>query len=372
MSPRFRSAQVKVSLGSRSYSVRIGSGALDHLTKWLPKGGTKSAVVLCDARLVDARARLEASLRRSGWRVHCFSVDAGEGLKEIRSVYPIYDELLKAGLDRHSTLFALGGGTIGDVGGFVAATYLRGIDWVGIPTTLLAQVDSSVGGKTGINHDSGKNLIGAFHQPRLVVCDPDLLKTLGERDRISGFGESVKYGIAFDPKLYRYLKDHVREFLDLNPAVISSVVERCLHWKAKFVSRDELDRKGLREALNFGHTFGHALESVGKYEKYRHGEAVIWGMRYAAALSRLRKKLSRSNHLEIDGFLSTLPVPALPEGMEWSEILERMRKDKKVKNGKIGFILIDRIGHWIADSTSRENDLLKAVSMIRDGDGGNG
>jgi 3-dehydroquinate synthase len=254
--------RVGLPLGDRSYDIRIGAGAVRELPRWLGRRRSKRAFVIADRRLRTARAALLRGLRHAGWEAHEIAVPAGEGLKDIESVYPIYGALLKARANRDSLLVALGGGSVGDAAGFVAATYLRGIDWVGVPTTLLAQVDSSIGGKTGINHVTGKNLIGAFHQPRLVVCDTDFLSTLSRREVVSGLGEVVKYGIVYDPALLGYLCKNRDRFLGLEPRILERAIERSAHWKCRAVSRDELDRAGVREFLNFGHTFGHALESA--------------------------------------------------------------------------------------------------------------
>ena len=348
----------------RSYDVRIGSGAIAEIGKWLRHRPSRQAVLISDSKLTQAREATRTALSGAGWKVHELVVEAGESLKDIKSIYPIYGELLKAGISRDSLLIALGGGTIGDAAGFVAATYLRGIDWVSLPTTLLAQVDSAVGGKTGINHAAGKNLIGAIYQPALVVCDTDFLKTLSPREIVSGFGEVLKYGLVFDPHFLKSSMTHSERFLSLEPKVLVQAIHRSLEWKCKVVSKDEQDRLGIREALNFGHTFGHALESATSYKKFRHGEAVIWGMRFALALSEVRGKMKAKVRLPLESFLKSLPVPPIPSKIKTAELFERMKKDKKVRGGKIHFVLLRESGRWVSDSGVTVADLNAAARLI--------
>ena len=356
--------KVTLPLGERSYDIRIGAGAVNELPRWLSRRSSKRAFIIADRSLTQARAKLKASLKRAGWEIHEIPVRAGESLKDIQAVYPLYGELLKRKASRDSLLLALGGGSIGDAAGFVAATYLRGISWVGLPTTLLAQVDSSIGGKTGINHDAGKNLIGSFHQPKLVVCDTDFLKTLGPREIVSGFGETVKYGLIYDPAFFAYLQSNAAAFFRLDPRVLAAAIEKSARWKCKAVARDEFDRKGVREALNFGHTFGHALESATRYRVFQHGEAVIWGMRFALALSEARGKLRGSERARADGFLASLKLPPIPKGFGPSELFDRMADDKKVRAGRIHFVLLDRIGHVVSDSRVGREDLFAAYRLM--------
>lgn len=355
---------VRVSLAARSYKVQIGSGALDRLGEYLSQAPSKRAFMISDRQLTSHRSRVRETLKHAGWDVHEVAVEAGESLKELDQLYPIYGEMLKARIDRSSTLIALGGGSIGDAAGFVASTYLRGIRWVGLPTTLLAQVDSSVGGKTAVNHPSGKNLIGTFHQPSLVVCETEFLKTLSQREMISGLGEVVKYGLTFDAKFFEYVKENWAKARDFDPDVLRKMIKVSIGWKAKAVARDEFDRTGIREVLNFGHTFGHALESVTRYQGFQHGEAIIWGMRFAAALSHQRRKLSRRNFLEIDSFLRQLPVPPLPEGVKADSYFKPMVHDKKSHEGKVRFVLLKGIGESVSDRNVTEDDLHKAYELM--------
>jgi 3-dehydroquinate synthase len=353
-------ARLHLALGDRSYDLRVGAGAIGKIGAFLGKPGR--AFLISDERLRGARARTRASLTRAGWRVEELPVAAGERLKDFRAVYPLYGELLKRGADRSATLFALGGGSVGDAAGFVAATYLRGIRWVGLPTTLLAQVDSSVGGKTGINHAAGKNLIGAFHQPSLVVCDTDFLSTLSARERVSGLGEIVKIGASLDARLLAYLRANLERLLRREPGPTARAIQSALAWKCRLVSRDELDRSGVREVLNFGHTFGHALEAETGFHRYQHGEAVLWGMRFAVALSEVRGHLRDGSAL--DEFLSRLEVPRLPRALSAARILSHMKKDKKLRDGRVRFVLIKAEGRAVLDHEVRERDLLHAFDKL--------
>lgn len=354
---------VRVALGQRSYNILIGKGVVDRLGK-LYKGQSKRAIVISDKSLVAHRARLLKSLAAGGWNVHEIAVEAGESLKNIEQLYPIFGEMLKVGIDRSSTLFALGGGSVGDAAGFIASTYLRGIPWVGVPTTLLGQVDSSVGGKTAVNHSVGKNLIGTFHQPSLVICETDFLQTLSQREIISGLGEVVKYGLTFDQKFFKYIHQNWKAALELDADVIQNLIKNSMTWKAKAVAKDELDSTGVREVLNFGHTFGHALESVTKYQLFQHGEAVLWGMRFALALSKTKNKLSAKAWLEADRFLSQIPLPALPDFTP-EELFAPMAKDKKSRDGKVRFILLKSIGQTLLSNKIEREDLHAALKILK-------
>ncbi len=356
-------SQVRISIGERSYKVVVGSGVIDRLGK-IYQGESKTAVLISDRRLGDHRARVLKSLQSSGWKVNEILVDAGEQLKNFYTIYPLYGQLLDLGIDRSSTLFALGGGTIGDAAGFIASTFLRGIKWVGLPTTLLGQVDSGIGGKTGINHEKGKNLIGSFYQPALVVCETDFLKTLSKREIISGLGEVVKYGLTYDYKFFSYVRDHWTEAVALDLSVLAKLVKNSVSFKAKAVSKDEFDRKGAREVLNFGHTFGHALEKLTDYKGFQHGEAVLWGMRFAIALSRVKKKLSMKAWQEADDFLRQISLPPLPN-FENSEVFKLMAKDKKAKDSKVRFVLLKKIGESVLNRNITEQDLETALEILK-------
>ncbi|MEK6555342.1 MAG: 3-dehydroquinate synthase [Bdellovibrionota bacterium] len=355
---------VKLKLNERSYDIVVGAGAFNAKNKVLKPVGSKKAVLISDERLVKQRKNVVETLTSLGWTVHEISVIAGESFKDFERIYSIYGELLKAKIDRHSTLFALGGGSVGDAAGFIASTYLRGIRWVGLPTTLLSQVDSAIGGKTGVNHREGKNLIGSFFQPAAVICDLDFLKTLSKREVVSGLGEIVKYGLVFDKKFFEYCVKNWRGALSSDEKILQTLVKKSVQWKAKKVAVDEFDRKGVREALNFGHTFAHALETQSDYRVYQHGEAVIWGMRYALALSVIRQHLNKKSWQVVDQFLATIEVPELLKNVSFETYRDIMLKDKKVINGKIRFVLIKNIGHVVLDHNVDEKAMREAYELI--------
>ncbi len=335
-----------------------------NIARYMKPAGT--CVFIVDNRLKKQALKLQKNLTTAGWKCQSIYVRAGESLKSIENFYPLYGKLLKANLRRDGVLFAVGGGSVGDAAGFLASTYLRGIAWVGVPTTLLAQVDSSIGGKTAINHSAGKNLIGTFHQPKFVFCDLDFLNSLSKREMISGFGEIVKYAIAFDKSFFRYLVKNYSLFLKRNSKVLAKCISRCLQLKADVVCQDEFDRKGAREVLNLGHTFGHALESVTHYKTFQHGEAVIWGLRFALALSEVRGHLTPIRSLEIQEFLVSLDVPELPniKRVKFSSYFKIMKTDKKVRSGRIHFVLIQDLGKTISDNQVTEKHLLAAWKKI--------
>jgi 3-dehydroquinate synthase len=366
-----KESRTQVQLGARSYSIFVGPGVSNRLGQVLselqsPTGciQSKRGILLADERLTRPAKKVLAVLRKSGWKMDVIKLAAGESLKDFQSILPIYGDFLKLGIDRSSTVFVLGGGTLGDAGGFLASTYLRGVSWVGIPTTLLAQVDSSIGGKTGVNHALGKNLIGTFHQPALVICDTNFLKTLSLREIISGLGEVIKYALIYDKELFVYLNKHWRAALDLNSKVLSKLVHESLYWKAKVVAADEWDRKGRREVLNFGHTFGHALEAATNYEIFQHGEAVIWGMRFAIYLSEIKGHLSLNQAKAITAFLNMIEVPALPKHIGFDQLTQAMAKDKKKHDGRIRFVLLKRLGRAVLDVTVTRDDLEKAYRKL--------
>lgn len=355
---------VRVPLKHNPYAIRIGPGLLSQTPKWLKGFSEKRAYVFYDDALPKLARKLESALTKAGWAVHSFPVKASEKLKDFGKLQSLYGKLLQHGANRRSLLFALGGGTVGDAVGFVAATTMRGIPWVSIPTTLLAQVDSGIGGKTAVNLDKGKNLIGAFHQPCLVLCDLDALKTLPLRDRISGLGEIFKYALLFDDGYLQKLKRDHRELVRLEPHALQNAVFRCASWKARIVSEDEHDKTGLREILNFGHTVGHALEAATDFGTFRHGEAVLWGMRVALALSELRNHMAPGLRSDLDDILDSVPVPPIPPRLTLSKLLRPMRFDKKTQDGKTRFVLMMEPGRTLTDKKITAAQIRKAFAMV--------
>jgi 3-dehydroquinate synthase len=305
-------------------------------------------------------ARVEKALK--GRAVSRFLLPAGEKAKSWPSVEALLTAMLKAGLGRDSALVALGGGAVTDAAGFAASIYLRGIPWVSIPTTLLGQLDSGLGGKTGVNLREGKNLAGTFWQPSAVVCDAAPLATLPERERVSGLAEAIKYGLTFDPALYRYIRKHWDALLAGKPGPTAAVVKKGASWKLKIVARDERETKGVRDLLNFGHTLGHALEKCAGYGKLRHGEAVIWGMRAAVRLSVARAGLPLGKAVELEEFLAGLPVPEAK--VSTTALLAAAGKDKKARGGSLRFVLLRDVGRPVVRVIDRA-DLAPLIESLR-------
>ncbi|MDB5892967.1 MAG: 3-dehydroquinate synthase [Rhodoferax sp.] len=341
-------AEVRISLGDRSYPILIGSGLLDSPVTWagLPKAST--AFIVTNSTLEPLYAlRLEVVLKHHYPAVRTVVLPDGEAHKNWQTLNLIFDALLGNESDRKTVLFALGGGVVGDMTGFAAASYMRGVPFVQVPTTLLAQVDSSVGGKTAINHPLGKNMIGAFYQPHLVVCDLDLLETLPKRELSAGLAEVIKYGPIADMAFFDWIESNLDALLASDPAALAHAVQRSCEIKAWVVAQDEREG-GLRAILNFGHTFGHAIEAGMGYGAWLHGEGVGCGMVMAARLSQrmglvdaaLVQRLTRLIHR------AGLPIqgPLLSETDNAGRYLDLMRVDKKAEAGEIRFIVIDGPG----------------------------
>ena len=284
----------------------------------------------------------------------------GETSKSLQEAEKLYTRAIEAGLDRKSVVIALGGGVVGDLAGFVAATFMRGIDLIQIPTTLLAQVDSSVGGKTAVNHALGKNLIGAFHQPRAVFIDLNFLKTLPEREIKSGLGEVVKYGVISDGDFFTYLEDNADKILQCDLKTLAHVVKRSCEIKAQVVGADEKE-SGLRRILNFGHTLAHAIEEETRYEKYRHGEAVSIGMVGAAVISWELGKINFNDVARLKDLLDKLQLVTTCEGVDVDDVCKVALRDKKVIGGKIGWILMRGIGDVEITDEVTELEIKKAL-----------
>jgi 3-dehydroquinate synthase len=338
---------VRVNLGSRAYDITIvsaESGIGLFARRCSPKSTT--AFVVGDTNVERHVQSVCENLRTAGLRTGTYLIPAGESSKNLFTAAFLYDALYDMAADRQTLIVAVGGGVVGDLAGFVAATYNRGLPLLMVPTTLLAMVDSSVGGKTGVNHPKGKNLIGAFHQPVGVWIDTAFLDTLPEREYRSGLAEVVKYGVILDPELFGYLEANAAGILARDSAVVRHVVGRSCRLKADVVERDEREETGLRAVLNYGHTFAHAFETVGGYEAWLHGEAVAAGMVCAAKLAemlgRVRPELGQRQTKLLDGF--DLPTVVKPE---WSvdAMIDVMRRDKKAEAGKLRFVLPSRLGH---------------------------
>lgn len=337
--------EIILNLGVRTYPIVIGAGSLDLIGPRLRELGVGQRAALVSERTVlglHGSGVLE-NLESAGFTVAEIEVPPGENAKRLPVAERCWDQCLEARLDRGSTILALGGGSVGDLAGFVAATYMRGISFVQIPTTLLAQVDASVGGKTGIDHPRAKNLIGAFHQPRLVIIDPRVLLTLPDREYRAGLAEVVKHGIALDAGYFDDVEANVQGILQRDLPTLERIIAASCRLKARVVEADE--REGDRRALlNYGHTVGHALETVTGYSRWLHGEAVSLGM---VAAGRLAQRLGVAAPDAVQRqirLLQTVGLPVSFDGLEPVAILEAMGRDKKVRNGVVPFVLAPRIG----------------------------
>jgi 3-dehydroquinate synthase len=338
---------VKVRLGARSYSILVAAGLLSRTGAECRKLSLGERCAVITDRNVEPLfgARVLTSLRSSGFSPVLITVAAGEKAKSLDQAKRCYDHLAAHRLERKSFIVALGGGVVGDLAGFVAGTYLRGIPFVQVPTTLLAQVDSSVGGKVGVNLKAGKNLVGAFHQPGLVLCDLETLRTLPEREFRAGLAEVIKYGVIYDAALFRRLERDLGKLVALSPDVLSSIIARCCQIKAAIVAQDETET-GLRAILNFGHTIGHAIENSVGYGNYLHGEAIAIGQAAAAQLSEAVLGLPGKDAVRITNllFAAGLPTGIRLGPAQRERLLRAMRLDKKVSSGEVKFVLTERIG----------------------------
>jgi 3-dehydroquinate synthase len=338
---------VKVPLGIRSYDIKIGSGLIGKLGSECArlKLGQRCAIIT-DTNVGRQYAKpAYNALVQAGFEPSLVIVPAGETAKSLKSVHSCYNRLASHRLERKSFIVALGGGVVGDLAGFVAATYLRGIPFVQVPTTLLAHVDSSVGGKTGVNLKAGKNLVGAFHQPRLVLCDLEALATLPAREFRAGLAEIIKYGIIYDAALFTRLERDLPKLLRRESKTLGEVIARCCEIKADVVGQDETE-SGLRAILNFGHTIGHGLEAISSYGKYLHGEAISIGQVAAAKLSTTLAGLPEKDAARITELFQRagLPTEVKLNASQRPKLLAAMKLDKKVSNGEIKFVLAQRIG----------------------------
>jgi 3-dehydroquinate synthase len=351
-----------VALAERSYPIHIGAGLLTRAGELLAPPRPARAIIVTNP-IVAAHhlAPLQAALSRSGIRCEAVLVPDGEAHKDWATLYDVHTRLLELGAERSTLLVALGGGVIGDLAGFAAATYQRGIPLLQVPTTLLAQVDSSVGGKTAVNHPLGKNMIGAFHQPSAVIIDTTTLSTLPEREYIAGIAEVIKYGAACDSTFFEWLEKHVERLVarDLD-AITHAVLESC-RIKADVVARDEREA-GERAVLNFGHTFGHAIEAATGYRTWLHGEAIAAGMLLATRLSNRIAGLPPGEGARIARLIERARLPTQAPSIGFERWIELMSRDKKVDAGTRRFVLLDALGRASIHSAIGETDLLAVLA----------
>ena len=337
---------VNVSLAERSYPIYIGRDLSASLTTWLQSCCAKSrhAVVIADENIPDFANQYMVALTQAGYRITSLTVPSGEGSKSLAQASRLWDAMLDEHTDRGSMVIAIGGGVVGDLAGFVAASFTRGIPLVQIPTTLLSHVDSSVGGKTAINLPKAKNMVGAFWQPSLVVIDTASLDTLPPREFISGLAEVLKYGVILLPELLDYLEQNTAQVLAKSPESIAHLVAESCKAKASVVENDERETTGLRAILNYGHTFAHALESVVGYGQLLHGEAVAIGMHMAACLAHQLGRVPLSFVERQYNLLNALQLPVKFADADADQLWAAMQHDKKVEHGQLRFILPRRFG----------------------------
>jgi len=354
---------VHVQLSERSYEIAIGTGNLAEVGLFLGRlCKLTHAIVITDTNVAPLHARRVAdSLRGLGARVDEEVIEAGEASKSVANANRLWERLLQHKADRKSVVLAVGGGVIGDLAGFVAATYARGLAFFQVPTTLLAHVDSSVGGKVGVNLPNAKNMVGAFWQPLGVLIDTAVLDTLPDREYRAGLGEVVKYGVILDAELFTYLEEHAEDLNARRPDVLRHVIARCCRLKADVVEQDERETTGLRAVLNYGHTFAHALETEAGYGEFLHGEAVSIGM---VAASRLAEQLGRVDRRFAERqcrLLQRLRLPVAMPTLAPDALLAAMRLDKKVAHGRLRFVLPARMGHVELVADVPEHEVLAVL-----------
>jgi 3-dehydroquinate synthase len=335
--------ELRVDLNDRSYPILIGAGLIDEPAYFTGRVGARAVVVTSDRIAPLYLARLRKSLEAAGINVGEIVLPDGEAVKTWNTLNQIYSTLLEGHFDRKTTLVALGGGVIGDMTGFAAATYQRGVPFIQVPTTLLAQVDSSVGGKTAINHPLGKNMIGAFYQPTLVLADTAALGTLPEREFRSGLAEVLKYGFIYDATFLEWLESSLEALLRRDPATLVHAIRRSCEIKAEIVGQDERET-GIRAWLNLGHTFGHAIEAGLGYGAWLHGEAVAAGMMMAADLSARLGHLPAADVERVRRIIARAGLPVSGPALGAARYLQLMRVDKKADAGAIRYVLLKRLG----------------------------
>ena len=354
--------KVHVDLGAHSYDIHIGHGIEAELEAFVDTAGlSRKALLITDTNVGPLYgAHVRSVLESAGLDAAYVEIKAGESAKCLAVAETLYTKAIEAGLDRKSPIFALGGGVVGDLAGFIAATYMRGVPFVQIPTSLLAQVDSSVGGKVAVNHVLGKNLIGSFYQPKAVFMDLAMLKTLPQREIYTGLGEIVKYGIICDAAFFGYLESNQKDVLALAPEAATHIIARSCEIKADVVAKDECE-SGLRRILNFGHTIAHAIEKETGYTRYNHGEAVAIGMIGAAHISRDMGLVPMEEVSRMRALIEALHLPTKAEGCTVDAMYADIFHDKKTVNGKVAWILMEGIGRVVCRNDVPENTVRSAM-----------
>lgn len=337
---------IEVRLKENSYPILVGRGILSGIGPRLKtlNLGTDAVVVTNPVIKKHHGTALVRGLRKAGFGVQFITVPSGEKSKSAPTAFAVIQKAAALSVGKKPFVVAFGGGVVGDLAGYVAAAYKRGIPYIQIPTTLLAQIDSAIGGKVGVDLPVGKNLVGAFYQPKAVISDVDVLDTLTKRQVKNGLAEAVKYGVIDSPKLFAFIEERCERLLSLNKKDLIHLVEECSRIKAKVVMKDEKETKGIRSILNFGHTIGHAIEAANRFKDYHHGEAIALGMRVAAEISRQKGMLRDRDVRRLNALISAVGLPAVIRNVKPAAVLSAMRHDKKFQGKKNRFILAERIG----------------------------
>ena len=352
--------KIMVDLGRYRYPVIIVPHGLSQIGHKIQEFcSVKKAALITDRTVKRLYGRqVNRCLLNGGLQTKIFEVPDGENSKSLNQANHLYTALIQNNFHRDDCIIALGGGVVGDLAGFIAATYLRGIPFFQIPTTLLAQVDSSIGGKVGINHELGKNLIGSFYQPKCVLIDPEVLKTLDRREIWSGLGEVVKYGMILGGPLFRLIQSHIDSIASLEDMdMICEMLELCCQCKAQVVMQDEKE-SGLRRILNLGHTIGHALEAAGNFQYYRHGEAVVHGIRWALCVSYKKQYINEKDWSTMDSLLKRFPIPPIPKNVTTKNLISIIKKDKKQTKKGLDVILIKQPGQVEIEKSTRLSETI--------------
>ncbi len=356
---------IDLDLGPHSYSLQVAHGLRHRFADYLkPWNQGQQWVVLSQQAILAKYQDVIDELNAAGYRIDCIVVPGDESAKNIRYAEQVWAQMVEMGCDRSSVLLAMGGGVVGDLGGFVAATYMRGIPFIQVPTTLLAMIDSAIGGKTAVNLAAGKNLVGAIYQPKTVLIDPGFLATLPRRNVISSLAEAIKYGFIRDASIFDTIESRFEDLVGLtDQALLTEIIAKSCQIKAEIVSNDQFE-SGERKLLNYGHTIGHAFETIQEYGGLYHGEAVLYGMKCANFISHQKGLLSEAQYQQAQTVLHRFELPELGE-VAPDRVLEVVSHDKKNINGKLNFILIDQIGNGLISTEVSEQDIVDSLSAVR-------
>ena len=355
---------IALQLDEQSYDISVAvdlrKNLAEHLAPW-NKG--QQWVLITQKAIFELYQDVILELESAGYKLGVIIVPGDESAKDIKCAENVWQQMVELGCDRSSVLLALGGGVVGDLGGFVAATYMRSIPFIQIPTTLLAMIDSAIGGKTGINLSSGKNLVGAIYQPKAVFVDPGFLQTLPQRNVISSLGEAIKYGFIRDTSILEIIEDNFEEMIALTDQnLLSEIIYKSCKIKSEIVSNDQFE-VGERKLLNFGHTIGHAFETIQEYGGLYHGEAVLYGMRCACHISYMKDLINKNEYERAMAVLKKFPLPELGD-VPAERVLEIVAHDKKNINGQLSFILLDGIGNGVINTSVSKQDIVASLSEI--------